>query len=345
MFCPWSMVQAQGLKDYYDDFLIGVALGRNFAMDEQVVKLVKQHFNSVTPENEMKWEVIHPKPDQYAFEKMDALVEFARQNNLKVIGHTLTWHSQTPRWVFENQDGSPLNREALLARMQEHIQTVLTHYKGKIWGYDVVNEALVDPSGESEEILRDSPYRKIIGDDFIEHSFRFAREADPDAELYYNDYNMANPQKRDNAVKLLQGLLAKGTPIDGVGLQGHWNIYDPSIEDIEAAIIAYHNLGLKVMVTELDVSLYKFDDHRNLYPESVPDSMLAVQAERYAALFTLFQKHHDKITRITFWGPTDRYSWLNNFPARGRANYPMLFDRQGAPKPAYDAVIRLREKE
>jgi endo-1,4-beta-xylanase len=340
--CFVLQAQAQGLKDYYkNDFLMGTALGVRSLENEQIEKLVLQHFNVVTPENAMKWEAIHPKPDQYAFEGMDALVDFAQQHDLKVIGHCLTWHSQTPKWVFENADGTPISREGLLKRMQEHITTVLTRYKGKVLGYDVVNEALADPSDEA--LLRESPYKKIIGDDYLEYSFRYAHEADPNAELYYNDYSMADPKKCAKAVELLSELQAKGVPIDGVGLQAHWNIYDPSLEDIEAAILAYHDLGLKVMITELDISLYKFEDRRNLYPEAAPDSMLQIQAERYASLFKLFHKHSDKITRVTFWGTTDRTSWLNNFPARNRRNYPLLFDREGAPKPAYEAVIKVVE--
>lgn len=338
----FASAEEKGLKDYFqNDFYLGVALGQNFQENEQVVTLVKQHFNILTPENAMKWQPIHPEPDRYDFKAADALVEFAQQNNLKVIGHCLTWHSQTPKWVFENADGTPVSREELLKRMQEHITTVMTRYKGKILGWDVVNEAIKD--GDDEVVLRDSPYLKIIGDDYLEYSFRFAKAADPSAELYYNDYSMADPKKRAKALILLKGLLDKGAPIDGVGMQGHWNIYDPPLEEIEKSIIAYHNLGLKVMITELDLSLYKFEDRSNLYPESAPDSMLQVQAEHYAAIFALFKKHSDKITRVTFWGPTDRYSWLNNFPARNRRNYPLLFDREGAPKPAYDAVIKAVE--
>ncbi len=338
-----SDAQEKGLKDYYrDDFLVGAAVGYFFQQDEPLMALLKQHFNVVTPENQMKWEAIHPQPDRYAFEAADALVDFAQQNGMKVIGHCLTWHSQTPKWVFEHPDGTPLTRDELLARMQEHITTVMTHYKGKIHGWDVVNEAIKD--GDDDVVLRDSPYLRIIGEDYLDHSFRFAKAADPSAELYYNDYSMADPKKREKALILLKGLIDRGVPIDGVGMQAHWSIYDPSIEEIEKSILAYHNLGLKVMITELDLSLYKFDDRSKPYEEAIPDSVLQLQAERYRQIFELFKKHSDKITRVTFWGVSDRHSWLNNFPVRNRRNAPLLFDREYKPKPAFEAVIKAAQQ-
>ncbi|MDZ7316079.1 MAG: endo-1,4-beta-xylanase [candidate division KSB1 bacterium] len=335
--------QEKGLKDYFqNDFLIGTAPGFNFEKNENLVALIKKHFNVLTPENQMKWEPIHPQPDRWEFAAADTLVNFAQRHGMKVIGHTLVWHSQTPRWVFQHPDGTPLSRDELLARMQEHITTVMTRYKGKIHGWDVVNEAIMDPS-DGDEILRNSPYKKIIGEDYLEYAFRFAKAADPGAELYYNDYSMADPKKREKALILLKGLLDKGVPIDAVGMQGHWSIYDPPIEEIEKSILAYHGLGLKVMITELDLSLYKFEDRRKLYEESIPDSILQLQAKRYGEIFSLFKKHSDKITRVTFWGVTDRYSWLNGFPVPNRRNAPLLFDRDYKPKPALDAIIRVAQ--
>jgi endo-1,4-beta-xylanase len=353
---------AQGTKPaatlrgvYADDFLIGAALntaqvdGRNAKAGEIAAK----QFSSLTPENEMKWQSVHPEPERYNFKDADAYVEFARKNDMKLIGHTLVWHSQTPGWVFQGDRGKPATREELLKRMRDHIHSVAGRYKGKIKGWDVVNEALSDGG---PEILRDSPWRKIIGDDFIDHAFRYAKEAAPDAELYYNDYGLENGRKRANCVKLLKGLLERGVPIDGVGTQSHFQLVNPPIAEVEKTIKEFSELGLKVMITELDVDVLPIrgnagiadisrreqgDASMNPYTKNLPDEVQKKLAQRYADLFQVYLRHRKSITRVTFWGLDDGTSWLNGFPIRGRTNHPLLIDREMKPKPAFFKVLAL----
>ena len=342
---------------YADDFLVGVALntatvsGRN----PRAAAIAAREFSSLTAENDMKWALLHPAPGRYEFDAADAYVEFAGQHGMAVIGHTLVWHSQTPRWVFQGEDGQPASRELLLERMRDHIHTVAGRYRGRVKGWDVVNEAVSD---RGPDVLRDSPWRRIIGDDFLDHAFRFAREADPDAGLYYNDYGLFHREKRARVVELLRGLIARGVPIDGVGMQGHYGLAKPEIAEVEQAIEDFAALGLKVMVTELDVDVLPsrgdvgvadiarrevYDAALNPYRDGLPADVQQQLAERYAALFRLFVKHRQHITRVTLWGLDDRQTWLNNFPVRGRTNHPLLFDRDLQPKPAFEAVLRAGE--
>ncbi len=348
----------EGLKDSFKDkFLIGVALNKAqiLGRDTLAHAFTVLHFSSITAENEMKWERIHPQPDVYDFTVPDSLVAFGERNGMFIVGHTLVWHSQVPDWVFTDEKGKPLTRDALLQRMKDHIFTVVGRYKGKVGGWDVVNEAL-DEDGQ----LRKSRWLEIIGDDYIQKAFEFTREADPGAELYYNDYNIELKQKREGAVRLLQDLQQKDIKIDGVGIQGHWHLHSPDLQEIDSSLQAYGRLGLKVMITELDVNVIPepsgiigadvaqqadYQNQLNPWPESFPDSMQQVLANRYAALFGLFLKHSDKISRVTFWGIHDGYSWKNNWPIPGRTTYPLLFDRNYQPKPAYDAVIELTKKQ
>lgn len=315
---------------YADRFLIG------FATDNvSTATPIKDHFNALTLENRMKWESIHLQPDQYRFAPADALVDFAHENGMKVIGHTLVWHSQTPDWVFEHADGTQLTREELLARMEEHIKTVVGHYKGKVYSWDVVNEAIEFTNGRWG--LRDSKWREIIGDDYIEHAFRFAHEADPDAELYYNDYGAASPGKRDAICEMVKGLIEKGVPIHGIGMQGHWNLDGPSEKDIRAAIELYSSLGVKVSITEMDISVY---NQATPYPGELPESIRERQAERYAQCFRVFSDYADVIDRVTFWGTNDRFSWINRVD---RPDHPLLFGKRSELKPAFWAVVQPRE--
>jgi len=343
------------LKEVFaDDFLIGGALNTEQVygdVPQAETAIITKHFSTITPENILKWQKVHPEPDVYVFEPVDKLIELAENNNMFVVGHTLVWHWQTPRWVFQNADGLDADRETLLARMKEHIFTVVGHCKGKVHGWDVVNEAL-DENGE----LRQTGWVRIIGDDFIEKAFEYAHQADPDAELYYNDYDMWKPSKVAGAVRLIKDLQAKGIRIDGVGMQGHWGFDYPSDEDLEAAILAYSELGVKVMVTELDLSVlpmpgmdtgadirarFQLSDEVNPYVNGLPDDMQQKLAQRYAELFSIFHKHADKISRVTFWGVQDGSSWRNRWPIRGRTDYPLLFGRDYQPKPAFDAVIKV----
>lgn len=353
---------AQGTKPeatlrtaYADDFLIGVALGPAHVngRNEDAGKIAARQFSSLTPENEMKWQSIHPDPERYNFDGADTYAEFARKNDMKLIGHTLVWHSQTPGWVFQGEGGKPATREELLKRMREHIHTVVGRYKGKVKGWDVVNEALSDGG---PDILRDSPWRRIIGDDFIDHAFRYAREADPEVELYYNDYGLENGRKRENCVKLLKGLLDRGVPITGVGTQSHFQLVNPPISEVEETIRTFSALGLKVMVTELDVDVLpsrghagiadisrreQGDDSLNPYIKGLPDEIQKKLTQRYVDLFEVYLRHRKSVTRVTFWGLDDGGSWLNHFPIRGRTNYPLLIDREMKPKPAFFSLLAL----
>ena len=336
-------------KDYY---LIGTAMN-NYQVqgnDAAVLELVKNQFNIVTPENALKWEGIHPKPDVYNFEPVDSLVAFCERNNILVIGHTLVWHSQTPAWVFEDEEGNPATRELLLNRMKDHISTVVGRYKGRILGWDVVNEAFMEDGK-----LRESKWHKITGDDFIEKAFQFAFEADPDAELYYNDYNMYHEGKVKGVVEYISKIKSKGVKVDGIGLQGHWGLDYPKLEELDMAMKAYSELGVNLMITELDMDIlpsawnytgaeisqnYELRKELNPYPDSLPDSMQTVEANRYAEFFKIFNKYKDNVSRVTFWGVNDTYSWRNHWPVRGRSAYPLLFDKNFQPKPAFYEVIK-----
>jgi endo-1,4-beta-xylanase len=341
------------LKEAFkNDFMIGAALNREqiFEKDERGAEIVRTHFNSITPENILKWGLVHPRPDHYDFAASDRFVEFGEKHSMFIVGHTLVWHNQTPPWVFEDDEGKPVDREALLSRMREHIFKVAGRYKGRINGWDVVNEAL-----NQDGTMRQSPWFKIIGEDYLVKAFQFAYEADPNAELYYNDYDLELPAKRKGAVKLIKKLLAAGVKVSGVGLQNH-NLMDwPSVADEDATIAAFSALGLKVHITELDVDVlprtttpgadYAVDTPvtpaLNPYLGRLPDGMHAALAKRYAELFKVYLKHRDAIERVTFWGVADGNSWLNNWPIKGRTNYPLLFDRGGQPKPALEAVINI----
>lgn len=310
--------------------------------------LVLRHFDSLTPENALKWGPVHPRPGEYAFGQADRFVEFGVAHGMDVIGHTLVWHSQTPRWVFEGADGALPSREVLLERMRDHIHTVVGRYKGRIRGWDVVNEALNDDGS-----LRASPWLKGIGEDYLVKAFEYAHEADPQAELYYNDYSLEGRRKREGAVRLLRKLQESGARVTGVGMQGHYGLEWPSVQEIGNTVEAFAGLGLKVMITELDVNVlptpggggadvgtrFAEDPKLNPYREGLPEEVQQRLARRYAGIFEVLLKHRKDITRVTFWGVTDRGSWLNHFPIRGRTNHPLLFDREGRPKAAFQAVV------
>lgn len=336
--------QASLKESFKDHFYMGIAINRNQATgsDTKAQAIIKDQFNSLSPENDLKWQMIHPNPGTYNFKFADAYVDFGVQNNMFVIGHTLVWHSQTPKWVFTDSEGKDLTRDALLKVMKEHITTVVTRYKGKIKGWDVVNEALND-----DGTLRKSKWLTIIGEDFIEKAFEYAHLADPDAELYYNDYNLYKPAKRAGAIQLIERLRSKNIKVDGVGEQGHYSLNNPSLDDIEKTITDFVAKDLIVNFTELDVSVLPEKDENltadisnteaynakyNPYTKGLPDNVLKKLAGRYEDIFKLLVKHSSKISRITFWGLTDGDTWLNNFPMRGRTNYPLLYDRNYKPK-------------
>ncbi|MEC1523638.1 endo-1,4-beta-xylanase [Neobacillus niacini] len=325
-----TTVEVPSLSKVYEaSFHIGAAV--NVRTIESQKDLLRKHFNSITAENDMKFIEIQPVEGQFTFEKADQLAAFAKENGMKMRGHTLVWHNQTPEWVFEGAD-----RETLLQRMKEHITAVMNRYKGTIFCWDVVNEAVTD---EGPELLRSTKWLEIIGEDYIEKAFEFAHEADPDALLFYNDYNESNPEKREKIYKLVKSLVDKGVPIHGVGLQAHWNLVNPRLEDIRIAIERYASLGLKLHLTELDVSVFNFEDKRTDLTEPT-HKMLDLQAERYQQIFQLLREYRNHITSVTFWGAADDYTWLSDFPVKGRKNWPFLFDENHQAKESFWKVVQ-----
>lgn len=325
------------LRDRYTGYFdIGAAV--NLETIESQRDLLTTHYNSITAENDMKFERLHPYDGIYRFEAADRIVDFAAANRMKVRGHTLVWHNQTPDWVFAGKNGDLTDRGTLLARMKEHITTVVKRYKGIVYGWDVVNEAIEDKSGVW---LRSSRWLDIIGEDFIDKAFEFAHEADSRAMLFYNDYNECQPEKRDKIIRLIRRLKDRGVPIHGIGLQGHWNLYEPGLDDIRAALEQYAALGLKLQITELDMSVFRFDDRRTDLLAPTPE-MEELQVERYERVFALFREYRDVLTAVTFWGVSDDYTWLDHFPVRGRKNWPFLFDVNHKPKLSFRRITEFQ---
>jgi len=336
-------------ETFQKDFRIGTAFDFTQAAgrDTNTSRLIGRHFNAVTPENTMKAMHLHPEWDRYNFGPADRLVAYAQQNNMPLNGHTLVWHSQLPGFMRRMK-----NADSVRHFFTDHITTVASRYKGKVYSWDVVNEALNEDGS-----LRRSVFLQHLGEGYIVEAFRLANQAAPDAELYYNDYNIEQPKKRAGTMALIKKLQSAGVRIDGVGIQGHWHIDNLPLAAIEESILAYAALGVKVMFTELDLTVLPNPWQNNTadigrtaegsaamnpYTQGLPDSVQVKLAKAYQDLFTLFLKHADKITRVTFWGVNDGHSWLNNFPIRGRTNYPLLFDRNNQPKPAFYAVINTK---
>jgi endo-1,4-beta-xylanase len=332
--------QAKGLKDYYKSYFpIGVAVSvRTFGGAEG--NLVLSQFNSITPENAMKMGPIHPREDYYNWREADSIVNFAQQHGLRVRGHNLCWHEQTPAWLFKDAEGKQVSKEVLLQRLKSHITTVVNRYKGKIYAWDVVNEAIAD---DDTQFLRNSLWYKICGDDFIIKAFEYAHAADPKAILFYNDYNTERPEKRERVYKLLKQLVDAGVPINGVGLQAHWSLYEPTPDELRATIQKFASLGLKIQFTEVDMSLYPWEkEKRALRPGEVgvyTPELEKKQADKYAELFKIFREYKKVITGVTFWNVSDKYTWLDEYPVQGRKNFPLLFDQNQQPKKAYWSVV------
>ena len=336
------------LKEAYkNDFMIGAALNAEQIEEKEAnaAALVPQQFNAVTPENIMKAEIIHPEWNRYNFDLADKIAEYGKKYNMKVNGHTLIWHSQLPAFVHNIKDADSVKQF-----FTDHITTIAGRYDGKIASWDVVNEAL-----EEDGSMRKSVFLDKLGENFVTEAFRLAQKAAPNTELYYNDYNIEQPRKRAGTVKLIKNIQTAGVRIDGVGIQGHWHVGRVPFKEIEESILEYSALGMKVMFTELDIEVLPrnfqgadvsqrvaSNPALNPYVNGLPDSVQHQLALDYENLFKLFLKHKDKITRVTFWGVNDGQSWLNGWPVRGRTNYPLLFDRQFKPKPAYYKVIGLK---
>ncbi|MEO8412802.1 MAG: endo-1,4-beta-xylanase [Ginsengibacter sp.] len=331
----------KGLKDYYKNYFpIGVAVTpKNLAGDEAA--LILNEFNSLTAENAMKMGPIHPKENEYYWKDADSIVNFAQRNRLKVRGHNLCWHNQTPGWMFVDSTGRTVTKEVVLQRLKDHITTVVSRYKGKLYAWDVVNEAVSDNPGE---YLRNSQWLKICGEEYIAKAFEYAHAADPNAVLFYNDYNVINASKREKIYKLVKSLKDAGVPIGGVGIQGHWAINEPSRGQLDSTLQKFSDLGLEIQVTEMDISVYPKEHTAREKKTTDADATLSTekenkQVEKYKMCFELFRKYRKFISGITFWNVSDKRSWLDNFPVRGRKDYPLLFDKNLKPKKAYREVV------
>jgi len=321
------------LKDFYEDyFVIGVAVGPNNLEGDQA-EMIKKHFNSLTAENVMKPALIHPEENRYACDNADKIVDFAQANGMKVHGHTLCWHNQTGAWMFQDSQGNQVTKEVALARLKDHITQVVSRYKGKIYVWDVLNEAVEDR--DSTKIYRETMWYKICGEEYIRKVFQWAHEADPNAVLVYNDYNTENPGKRDRIYTMLKKLLDEGVPVHVVGLQGHWNINDPTEQNLRDAIEKFSSLGLKIQITELDVSIYT--SRADTIDIGFTPEREQKQIDFYKMAFDVFREKKDVITGVTFWNVSDRYSWRDR---RNMKCYPLLFDENLKPKKAYWEVVK-----
>ena len=340
------------IKELFEgDFLIGTALnGRQINEHSSQAALIANEFNILTAENVMKSMLIHPAPDSFRFEMPNKLFALAEKNGQKVHGHTLVWHSQLSPFMREITDSS-----AMAEALKAHIEAVAGRYKGKVYSWDVVNEAV-----EGDGSLRQSVFLKTMGEGYLPYAFKVASEVEPDADLYYNDYSMTGKEKREGVIRMVKMIQESGAKIDGIGMQGHWHLDTPTIEEIEQSIVDYAALGVKIAITELDIDVLpsprgisgaeisqnaELQAELNPYTAGLPDSVDAALSKRYADIFALFYKHRDKIDRVTFWGVNDGNSWKNGFPVRGRTNYPLLFDRDNKRKKAYDAIMSLKKEE
>lgn len=339
-------------ETFQNDFAIGTALDfvQNLPENPKEAALVPYQFNRMTPENAMKSENIHPEWDKYYFDQADKIVDYANENGIKVNAHTLIWHSQLPKFVHQIESA-----DSLRMFFEDHIKTIASRYDGKVLSWDVVNEAL-----NEDGTLRKSVFLDKLGDNYIVEAFRLAQEAAPNTELYYNDYNIEQPQKRAGAIRIIRQIQDAGVRIDGVGIQGHWHTGRIPFDEIEKSIQEFSALGIKVMFTELDMGVLKnpweganaeisdtaaYQAEMDPYKTELPDSIAQLQADEYAKLFRLFLKYKKDIGRITFWGVNDGQSWLNGWPIPGRTNYPLLFDREFNPKKAFFEVVETAKEQ
>jgi endo-1,4-beta-xylanase len=344
--------RTDSLSDRYKDlFHLGAAINEDIILgkDLQSKNIVTSEFNSITPENSLKWMFLQPFPNKFNFGAADKYVELGIKNNMHIVGHALVWHNQLAD--FMKTTGS---RSEFKKHVENHINTVVSRYKGKIDAWDVVNEAFNENGS-----LRPSVFKNQMGDNYIEDVFKLAETADPDADLIYNDYNLYKPAKRAGVLKMVKKLQENGTKINAIGVQAHWRLNSPSLMEIEQIILDISDLGVEVMFTELDVTVlpnpwelvgaevtqnfskFEGDPKMDPYPKALPKSVEKQLAKRYEDIFKLFIKHQDKISRVTFWGVMDKHSWLNDWPIKGRTNYPLLFDRNYQPKKAYNKLINL----
>lgn len=335
-------------------FLFGVAVNMQQVKGVNPIEsdLVAKEFSAIVAENCMKPQPIHPEENRYYWDDADKLVAFGEKNKQVVTGHCLMWHSQIGRWFFVGDSGKTVTPEVLKERMRQHIYEVVGRYKGRVKGWDVVNEAF-----EDDGTYRKSKFFQILGKDFIKYAFQFAHEADPKAELYYNDYNVETPAKCDAIVQLVKELKTAGYRIDAVGSQAHMHMDSPTLDETENSFKKLKGAGVKILITEWDISIlpspysganisanFKYSKEMDPYRELVPDSVQMKWNKRVLDMFGLFLKYHDVIDRVTIWSLTDNVTWLNNFPIRGRKDYPVLFDRNNQRKSVVDDMIKLAKK-
>lgn len=351
------------LKEAYKDaFKMGCAVNTQIVSgrDNRSAQIILKQFNAVSPENDLKPEVLHPQPDEWNFQAADRYVQFAKDNGLWALGHTLVWHNQTPDFFFNHADGTPKNHDEMVETMRSYIKKVAGHFAGKVNAWDVVNE-IIDNDGSYRKTLWTNAFGGD-GDEVVRLAFQFAHEYDPNAELYYNDFNVWRPAKRDGIARMVRMLQKNGIKIDGIGIQAHWGLNFPKNEYITAAIDTFATLGVKVMITELDVDvlpitkegqvigkslqdplyqLEEFETFLDPYKNGLPDDVERLLTNRYAELMRIFYDRRDKIDRVTIWGLHDGMSWKNDYPIPNRTNYPLLFYRDRTPKPAFDAVLNV----
>lgn len=315
-------------EKYREYFPVGVAVRLdNVNRYREILK----HYNSITMEDELKFCNVHPQEDVYSFEASKEILKFAMANNMSVRGHTLIWHEQVPDWVFSSEK---LSRDVLLKRMEEHISIVVDQFKNSIFIWDVVNE----PFDDGAQLLRNTKWYEIIGEDYIERAFFYAHEANPKAKLFLNEYNCEIPEKRDKLFSYVEGLKRKGVPIHGIGVQGHYSIFFPSVEMVRDMLLKYAKLDLQIQITELDISVFQFQDERTDLKRPSKE-MLDKQARMYSDLFSVFREFKDIITGVTFWGVADDHTWKDDFPVKGRKDWPLLFDENLRPKEAFNAIM------
>lgn len=327
-------IDIPSLKERYENyFSIGAAIDYNVI--DRYKDIILKHFSSVTPGNSIKPDTTQPAENTFKFDKGDKVVNFGIENGIDVRGHTLVWHNQTPSWFFKDAKGELVSRDVALERMRNHINNVMSHYKGKIKEWDVVNEPISD---DDSSILRtDSPWYQVIGEDYVKMAFIYAHEADPDAKLFINDYNIVVPGKRERFYNFVKALLDEGVPIHGIGIQGHWQLDWPSYEDIRYALDLFSSLGVDIQITELDISFYSWGDS-TAYKEP-PAELLEKQARRYQLLFDIFKDYSNVISKVTLWGVADDDTWLDNFPVPNRKNWPLLFDINHQPKESFWRIV------
>lgn len=343
-------------KAFKDKFYIGTAMSLP-QINETDVKsdqIITSQFSSIVAENCMKSMFLQPQEGKFFFDDADRFVAFGEKNNMFIIGHTLIWHSQLPKWFFVDKNGKDVSPEVLKQRMKNHITTVVSRYKGRVKGWDVVNEAIME-----DGTYRKSKFYEILGEEFIPLAFQYAQEADPNAELYYNDYNEWFPEKVKTVINIVKNMKSRGIRVDGVGMQTHVGLDTPKLAEYEKAIVDYASAGVKVNVTEMEISALpspwgtsanvsdtvEYQAKMNPYTKGLPQNVQKEWESRYLDFFRLFIKHQDKIRRVTMWGVTDNQSWKNDFPIKGRTDYPLLFDRNFKAKPVVEKIIQLTKEK